>query len=390
MNQTVSLKFQTMDDFLYSVGSTWLLDSFFLFVSVPTSLSGFIMNTISMIILMKKEYKVNLYKYLRFYTLLGLAINLVSIFLIVTTTRRYFAFNNTLAAFTYRAYFCMSAMNTGYFIGSLVEIFISFDRLSTLSNHFLIKLYKRLNPYLVCFFVCIFVLLINCSYYFVFMPVKRVALILNYYEGAANQSKIVELYTFTASDYSKTTLGRSMSYIQFAIRDIFTLIVDILVNIVTVRLLKKHLLKKSNLTRVSSSESTANRSVRIMSQDVSTLKTDFKSQQVELSKMEGSISEHDKSHQSRSVSVVAKKSTNAEQKITMMVLSMVSLSIYSHIMQIIFITYSYYNTNFYVSLIFAFSSYSITLKNAANFPLFYCFNNNFKKSFREMFGLNKK
>jgi hypothetical protein len=138
----------TFDDtFLLKYGSTWPIDSIYLFFITPISMIGFVLNLINMLVITKIRLKTILYKYLLFYCVNSAFICLLgSISSYIYSPRYLGVFSDFFARF----YYCVAVQSVAsslYFFSSLLDILINFERLSLFVPK-LVK-YAKINAYLV-------------------------------------------------------------------------------------------------------------------------------------------------------------------------------------------------------------------------------------------------
>ena len=95
------------------IGSTWINDSFYLFLILPLALFSFVSSFITFVIFMKRDFnKMLLYKYLRVFTLNNTMLSLVGAFCFLTYSQRYVSFGSTLIPRIYRCKIHKNTFNT--------------------------------------------------------------------------------------------------------------------------------------------------------------------------------------------------------------------------------------------------------------------------------------
>jgi hypothetical protein len=203
------------------LGSTWLIDSVYLFFLSPVNFVGFWLNTICFLMLLfknkqKKTNKVKLFKYLTVYALNSALTCLLHSFLFISFSPRYFP-DLTFDWFPkfYRCRILSYVSISLYFFGSILDIMIALDRLSI----FLKDGFNYLNgnkPYRKCTIAFIVSFLVNT-------PILLSLFILD-------NNNLYDLNAITVCGQTQFALsdqGIKINLILLFIRDISTLIIEI-------------------------------------------------------------------------------------------------------------------------------------------------------------------
>ena len=156
-------------DLLYErIGSTWVLDSVYLFAIAPISFMGTILNLFSFYILLRiKIDQTMLYKYLAFYSLNGSLICFFISFTLTCYSPRYYPFYFSYFSRFNRAFLAPLVSTVIYFMCNILDILIALERLAIFVKKF--KPIDKLNPYLVCFIITLIALIINFPLFFIIL-----------------------------------------------------------------------------------------------------------------------------------------------------------------------------------------------------------------------------
>jgi hypothetical protein len=117
-------------------------------------------------------------------------------------------------------YFLLQLDNVAYFFGSMLDMVILLDRISTFKPN--VKEWFRLSPYKTCLLCLIIVILVSGPYYFV-NQVDSVTLRLNPTENFT-------VWFFRSSDFASTTLGSVLMFLVYGIRDLGVMVMQIVLN----------------------------------------------------------------------------------------------------------------------------------------------------------------
>ena len=336
--------------FYERIGSSWFTDITNTFLTAPLGFSGFVLNLFSFYIFtLIKVKQTKLYKYLRVYSLNGSMLCLVSGLSFLCASPRYTPFYLVLPWRIFRAYFNTMIFTTNYSIAVLFDILIAFDRLSIFYNR--LQKVTRFKPNLMICLIIFFSIFINLpigfSYY-----VKSEDEIL--YELKHDLSSFV-YNGRTAFFYSQ--IGTIITYIQIFIRDILTLIVEIITSSVAFYFIRNVNLKRLNInTNLSRVSIFANTNTSINS----------------------------------TVSKIIRKKQSKDRRLLSMNLVLNVSSTISHLIVMTSYVYASKGTSmqFYIWLTIGYFGHS--LKNFSNIFIFYLFDLNFKNKLNNLFSRSKK
>lgn len=240
MNETKKLiiTFPTHDDYLTSLGSTSHYDAIFLFAFPPFGMLAFICNIVSFCVFSSRYFhKKPLYTYIRTCCLNSSIINIVFAVTFISESRRYLpSIVNTEFSSYFHCYFKIPVINMCYFYGSVLDILLSFDRLVEFTRFK--ATFRRLNPHRVCLVAFVTCVVINTPYMLVFEPKKRLDNFM-----AENGSIHVQIsHLISESEFALSPHGSILKKTQYFIRDVLTLLIMVIFNVLTLILLR-YLLK---------------------------------------------------------------------------------------------------------------------------------------------------
>lgn len=125
-----------LESMYLAFGSTWAWDSFWLFFTTPLSLYATLSNLLSAYIFWRGNFQEGrLYSFLKVFSLNSAFLCLFTICDFAFYSRRFIWFVNTYWANLYDAKIHENITNTSYFFCSVLDIFITLDRLSTFSKY---------------------------------------------------------------------------------------------------------------------------------------------------------------------------------------------------------------------------------------------------------------
>ena len=335
---------EIMQNNLYSKHGNFLyIDYLVIFIMTPASVIGFFLNIINFAIFLNKEFKTQLYDYLRIYCVNSAIVNFFSSFNVMYASKRFSALSNTYFVSFFACYIFGVLMPTANFIGSVLDLIISFDRILIFKPKYDLTNFK---PKIIFMFVWIFCIIVNSPFYFMHYP-ENVVLSLN-------NITIINVYFISGTQFSETIIGKVLTFVIYSIRDVATLLTEIILNIISIILLKKHLNQKSQCR---SSKSIQSHTITNHKQFLS---LDFNANII----------------LNQRISKISKPDIRA----TIMV---VVLSIISAIVSILLlgVMVSRYNVKDGRSFLYFLGLCGISIKHGMNFFIFYLFNNNFKQNF---------
>ena len=329
-NKTI---FISKSEWLEVFGLSPFLDTLFAFLLTPISFIGFLLNLFTLFILIQKEfYEAPIFNFFRVYTINSAILDLILTTFVIIPTYKLIEIFDSNEAYIYGAYIYISLFSTLYFFNSFLDIFIILERLSYfVPKMVILKKYSWKCTCIAIFSLC---LVINFPFLFVFQPENYIVILDSY-----------RLYQITSWDVAKwgaSSTGTTIVFIIYFVRDILTLISEIILNIISIVLLKRHLSKKRDLISTEALKRAGN---------------DLK----DLSK--------------------------AEKNLIFMVITKCFLSVMEHMFFIACNTY-FLMSQEVLSYSICFASHlSTAIKHASNFFVFILFNKLFRNAFKKMFKI---
>lgn len=232
----MNISYNLTDSFYESIGSNWIIDTLFLTL-IPFGCLGFILNLISLIVLNNINIKnTKLYEYLKIYTLNSMFGCLLVMFSFYSYTPRYFNFSLSFPARFNRCVLFYFMYSTLYFYDNILDILIAIERLSIFINW----LKKFSKPNFISLLMFSVSVLLNLPILFWF-DVKSDEEIVRLSDSEYQQSFC------NLSKFMKSSFGLTVSILSALIRDLVTLILEILISLLTMMYLRKFFEKKNRL-----------------------------------------------------------------------------------------------------------------------------------------------
>jgi hypothetical protein len=240
LNQTTAVDgehYPTVDQILTMIGSTLPIDCLWLYVSAPLNAIGVLLNLLTLAILQDKQFDTRLHDYLRVNSACSCALNFLIMFTFVFNSRRILAWANTGAAWKFAVWIMLPATNLLYLFGTVMDCLILLDRIGTFRNR--VTRWIKLSAYktsLIAFFCCA---AFDFPYFFAYTPASLTVNL--------NATHAETFWYFSQSAYSLSQVGIVINFIMFTVKNlVFTSIVLIL-NVISVYLLKEYMVNKSRL-----------------------------------------------------------------------------------------------------------------------------------------------
>jgi hypothetical protein len=131
--------------------------------------------------------------------------------------------------------------NVCYYYNLILDILVSFEKLSIFVKRLeIINKKYFINSQLICIVVFIVVLLIDLPYFFFYTPTVQLV----YF----SPNETYEFANYQLSDFTQSTIGSLVLYIQYAVRDIMPLLFLIGLNVALVYQLNLYMSKKIGIT----------------------------------------------------------------------------------------------------------------------------------------------
>ena len=235
--------FNFSEYFYEKIGSSILSDTLFLTL-IPIGLIGFILNAISLIIFTKIKVKqTKMYSYLFLYTLFNSLLGSIMIMSAsLPYSSRYFgliSFNIIVRIIRCRLLNYIGSSQ--YLWANIIDILLALDRLSTFIKS--IKVINQYSPVKIVFILLISSHLINLPMFFWYQTQTDE----EFFESI---QKSLQTFTYCkVASFLGTPVGIVTTILSTFIRDILTLLVEIITNILGIIYLKKFIKNKHSLKR---------------------------------------------------------------------------------------------------------------------------------------------
>ena len=245
MNQIVELNLTTLpkcDDTRNCILLFYLmmdLDELRLFIAFPLSIITFILNIISFKIFMGNEFKNHIYKYLRVYCINSAFISIFDS-LFYVQQRKYGNIGDNIPILTFLIHGYNYLQNVSSYFNGFLDIIILAERINLFSVKK--KNFNKYNDYVICFIILVFCGIICLPYIAYYKIIIRYALM--------NSTHLFKFNGMTTSDFYDSLPGKIYNYGIYFLKDVFMFIIEIVFNIMSIILLRRHLLKKKNLTTI--------------------------------------------------------------------------------------------------------------------------------------------
>ena len=342
------------EDWFEVYGSIRILDYLTLYLMVPISLIGFLINWLCFFILNKQIFKAKqIFNYLKVYVINSSFICLLSATHFIAATKIFFEFTNTYEACSYGSNAYAYLLSASYFYSSYLDIYLSLERLSNFLPSFHLKI-KNLSYKKLCLGLLIFSVVANIPFYFAYTPI--------YVDVKLNVTESFRIYLADASDFGKSLIGKLSSGIVFFLRDVFTIIVELILNCITVILLKKQFSRKKKMVIENEIDDTIDRTEGTSNNATSS----------------GSKATHGKNSNSHT--------SKLNRNLTYTVLLICVFSIFAHVLTLVCTSLFLLGGNLVTNYICFVANLFVSVKHFLNFFIFILFNSLFKKEFKNIFS----
>ena len=222
--------------FLKKIGSTWLYDSFYLFLIVPMGMFGALLNILSFFIFLKKDLRgINFYKYFQLYALTSAVLSLILSMSFMQSPRFFFEISISQSA---RIFKCLIegsyVLPLFLFFSNALNILLNIERASKFSDK--LKSFKKISPYLAC--LCLFIVcaLINLPMFFLIDTASDEYI----NEALSSLEKAIQFKGICIRNENSLSLfGTIATLFSFVVKDLITFILDIASNIGAIICFKK-------------------------------------------------------------------------------------------------------------------------------------------------------
>lgn len=366
-----SLLNSNFEIFLTTTGSTWLLESIYLYAVTPFGITGILFNIINIITFLNfKSEKINLFQYMKVFTFNSILLSCMIFLFVFTHLPRYFDFSVSYIARFYRCIIMINVANMLNFYETVINILIILERMSSFVLKF--KNLKNLPPYKASFLLftsCIVISLPTFFMSYVKTQKEFIDDINNYNE--TNNDIIFRYCEKTA--FSQSLIGKIMIALVIIIMNVITLIVEITVTIMTIYYFRDYLKTRAKIINKNQGKSL-----------IDTTNTENKS--ILITTLENTSNNNSNNNQKN---IKMKKMNKSNRNLTKMC---IEFSIISSISNICILFYNLFvlfvgdNNYFYYYIVFAACLFTL-LKLSSNFFFFYHYNSNFKTTFNNLINI---
>jgi hypothetical protein len=349
-NYTDSSSYESL---FLALGVDRLLDSLYLYLNTIVSGIGFILNILSFAVFMDKEFDIPLYRYLRVYTINSAVGCLFFSSLFTALSASYFSWTYSYPAAFYCTYIFLPIANTGYFYGTILDLIITMDRISNFYKP--VKKIFILGPYKMCTLILMFCFVTNIPDFLHYSA--------SVFISTVNQTHVVAFWHISWSSFTFTPVGGVLVIMNAVFRDLFLMLVEFAVNVVSIFCLKKYFKNRAKLL-IAERTRTNNAGTNIEGNNNT---TNMAPQVVT-------------SHETYNVM------SSANLRATYMTVVICSLSLLEHMALISCVVSQFFNISLLASDYVCFGgNFSIGLKHSVNFFIFYIFNKKFSTKLHRLF-----
>ena len=235
-----SSSFAMSDAFYAAIQSTWLIDSFYLFVNTPLSALALVCNVVSFVAMCRINRKENaIYSYLLLYTLTNSLGSLIVMLSFVAYAPRFFDFAMSPFARIMRCTVMSFVATTLYFFKNMLDVLLALERLSLFFLR--VKAFcASCSPNTLAAAAFVLCTVINLPTYFLAQP-KSDAAFFNITATTKYNYCGQPAFFFTPS-------GRLLTLLIIVVRDFATTLMEIVLGLLTIRRLHRYRLKHASPT----------------------------------------------------------------------------------------------------------------------------------------------
>ena len=238
-----------------------------------------------------------------------------------------------------------------------MDVYISLERI-----FYFVPTLDIINRYswkITCSILILASVVINSPYFFLFKPA--------YFEVPLSPTELLDVYYWGTSEFYDSLIGKIFLFLIYFLRDVVTLTAELIINIITIVLLKRQINKKMDIMFINNNK-------------IDSRKTDDPIQQ--LDQIQSDIQSV-----ARKIETKRKNISKSDKNLTHMIIFMSIFSILEHVFFIIssvYILMSQDNFSFILNFI---ANFFICIKHVSNFFFFILYNSLFRKAFKKAFPL---
>jgi len=221
-------------------GNYLIVDYLYLYVLAPLGFSALVLNLFCLKIFYRQEFKHNqIYSYLRSNLVSGSVVCFLFATNFLFRTPNILEFTNSKASRTFGLFFGFPVVVTFYLYSSLLDIYISFERVAQFLTSFTII--KRYKPVFVNVLLFILSVITNSVYYFTYVPGE--------YEVQLDAKNTkYKIYFTDLSAFGRTQYGQINVFVVYIFRDVFTLFLCIGLNVLSLVLVGRYVENRKKMT----------------------------------------------------------------------------------------------------------------------------------------------
>jgi ABC-type multidrug transport system fused ATPase/permease subunit len=381
MNQTNSSYYDYYNSTNYvfnSIGETATNDALYLFLITSVSLIGFILNIINLVVFNNCNLPdMPLYKYLNIYALNGIIVNFAYIFEFLSASFRYIPFATSYPAQVYYSFILIPIVSTGYFYSTVLDIIITMDRISCFSGR--VKSIMIFTAYKTCAIAFILVFILNFPYFLIYEP-----------RPFYNPKTLVLVgWLNNLTPFATSQIGIIFTFLVYVIRDLGLLVVEIILNFVSICFLRQHLKKRSRLLKKSLLKASAALPRAVLKPRKSILGDLNVITDVRQPDLIAEVIHKISRTRSLSVGSACKTTLLADRNSTLMTVCLSGLTLLDHCTWLTSTIFPYLSSNIYVYYFLSvLADLILTFKQASNFFVFFTFNKIFRQRVLKIFRHN--
>ena len=256
-----------------------------------------------------------------------------------------------------------------------MDVIILLDRLSIFLTQRL-RFIKRAKPIYPCLIILAISIILN-------VPIDFSYEVLVQNLGRMSRTKYEWLYFVNDTPFAREGLGLVLNIALFFIKDIFTLVLIIILNYLLIYYLRKHLSIKSKLTNGVNKQHSS-------SATLATIATSFGQKSLLRTKIKQALKQANNNNNinnNNKTTNMAKLVSISDKKTIQMVVFMCVMVALEHAAMIFFVSCCIWHLleeTFWLSVVISLTLFMITLRNASNFFAFFLFNTNFNRIFKRI------
>jgi hypothetical protein len=357
-----------------ALGSDRVLDCLYVFMLTPVCGIGFILNILSFVVFMDKEFdKVPFFSFLRVYTVNSSVLLLAVGSFFIANASRFLTWTYSYPAQLLFVHIAAPLGNTCYYFGTMLDLVLTLNRIAIFRKP--VKKLFVLGPYKLCAAILAFCAITEIPYY-IYYKIEQ------YIVYVVDSAKLIRVYLGIVASFGWSDAAITMVVLLELWRDLFLTLVVIAVNIWLVYCFKAYLKQRAALMHGGLALATpvavvavnpAPVTVETVNNGAATSSTTVNQVKKNTQPAPGTTGQQG-------------EVSSADLRSTIMAIVVCALTTCEHIALFFNLIYPYINPNRLPINYFSLSSTTITaLKHTVNFFVFYFFNKKFAEKLHNMF-----